>query len=241
MVSLTAKQFVTKLRACQSDEELIKYQRSFKFDKDNQAEDDYFIGVKMGLVFELAKAFIDLPLDEVEILLESPVHEVRAGGMSVMDFQARRKNTPEARRKEIYDLYLRRHDRINNWDLVDRAAPHVIGGYLYEFDQPRTILYELAKSKNPWERRTSIYSTFYFIRKGELDDTFAIAKLLMNDEHELIQKASGAWLREAGKQDLPKLTSFLDQHASAMPKVMLRHATEKLSDAEKKYYRNRVT
>jgi DNA alkylation repair enzyme len=148
---------------------------------------DEFIGVRMGQVFALAKEFIELPPAELERLLESPIHEVRAGALSIMDKQARRRRTSEARRKELFELYLRRIDRVDNWDLVDLAAPYVVGGYLS--DKPRDVLYELARSENPWKRRTAIVSTGFFIRQGEVDDTFRIAELLAADDHELVQKA----------------------------------------------------
>src|SRR5204863_9504893 len=122
----------------------------------------------------------------------------------------------ESRRKELFDLYIKRHDRINNWDLVDRSAPYVVGGYLH--DKPRNILYKLAGSKNIWERRTSIVSTYYFIRQGDIVDTFNIAEILLNDKHDLIHKATGGWLREAGKRNPKKLLSFLDQYAATMPR-----------------------
>src|SRR5215207_11525526 len=115
----TAENFVEKLKTFQSEEELKKFQRYFKTGKGEYGEGDEFIGVKMGQLFALAKEFIEMPPDEIEKLLESPIHEVRAGGLSIMDKQARRKRTPESRRKELFDLYMRRTDRINNWDLVD--------------------------------------------------------------------------------------------------------------------------
>jgi 3-methyladenine DNA glycosylase AlkD len=188
--------------------------------------DDEIIGVRMKSIFDLAKESVGLPLDQIEVLLESRIHEVRVGGVSVMDFQARGKKTPERRRKELCDLYLRRHDRIDSWDLVDRAAPWVVGGYL--FDKPREELYELARSKNVWERRTAITSTFFFIRQGDVDDTFALAELLLEDEGRLMANAVGGWLREAGKKDEPRLLAFLDKHAPTMQRVTLRFATEKL-------------
>ena len=166
----------------------------------------------MGLVFTLAKEFIEMPPEEIETLLESPFHEARAGALSIMDKQARSKKTPASRRKELYDLYLRRTDRINNWDLVDISAPTVVGGYLY--DKPRDILYHLARSENVWGRRTAIVSTAYFIRKCDLDDTVKIAEMLLHDKHDLIHKPVGGWLREAGKQDRQRLLGFLDQHAA---------------------------
>lgn len=211
-----------------------KLQRYFKSGAGEYGEGDKFIGVRMGQVFALAKKFMELQPAEIEKLLESPIHEVRAGAVSIMDFQARDKKTSVARRKELFDLYLRRHDRINNWDLVDRSAPHVVGGYLS--DKRRKVLYRLARSKNVWERRTAIVSTWYFIRKGDIDDTFKLAELLLDDDHDLIHKAAGGWLREAGKRDRQRLLSFLDAHASRMPRTYLRYATEHLDKKTRDHY-----
>jgi hypothetical protein len=214
---MSAKQFIKKLETHRSPEELKKIQRYFKSGEGQYGEGDEFMGVRMGQVFALAKEFIEMPPSEIEKLLESPIHEVRAGAMSIMDKQARHKKTPESRRKELYDLYMRRHDRINKWDLVDLGAPFAVGGYL--FDKPRAILHKLARSKTIWERRTAIVSTAYFIRQGEIADTFKIAEMLLNDKEDLIHKAAGGWLREAGKRDRQRLLSFLDKHAATMPRT----------------------
>ncbi len=229
----TAERFILQLEAHQSDEELAKIQRYFKSGKGEYGDGDIFMGVRMGDVFNLAKVFIEMPPDEIETLLESSIHEVRAGGMSIMDKQARHKKTTDSRRKELYDLYLRRHDRINNWDLVDLGAIHVIGGYL--FDKPRDILYDLARSENLWERRTAIVATAFFIKQKDTKDTFAIAELLLNDKEDLIHKAVGGWLRAAGGE---RLIAFLDQHAATMPRTMLRYAIEHLDKAQREYYLN---
>lgn len=231
---ISAKWFVKRMEAHRSPEELKKIQRYFKSGKGEYGEGDQFMGVRMGHVFALAKEFIDLPPDEIEKLLESPVHEVRAGALSIMDKQARNKKTPESRRKELFNLYLRRMDRINNWDLVDVCAPYVIGGYL--FDKPRDILYKLARSKNMWERRTAIVSTYYFIRQNDITDTFKIAEMLLNDDQDLIHKAAGGWLREAGKQDQQKPLRFLDKHAATMPRTFLRYAIERLDKKQREHY-----
>ena len=227
--SITAEQFAQKLKALGSPAGAKGVPKYFK-----HGEGDEFIGVPMRQVFALAKAFIDMPLSEIEKLLDSPIHEVRVGAVSIMDWQARSKKTPVERRQALFDLYLRRHDRINNWDLVDRSAPYVIGGYL--FDKPRDVLYALARSKNAWERRTAIVSTYYFIRQGDVDDTFKIAEMLLEDEHDLIHKAFGGWLREAGKKDRQRLLSFLDQHAATMPRVALRYAIEHLDERQRAHY-----
>jgi 3-methyladenine DNA glycosylase AlkD len=188
----------------------------------------------MGEVFALAKEHMDMPLDEIEKLLESPIHEARVGAVSIMDFQARSKKTTEARRRELFDLYIRRHDRINSWDLVDRSAPYVVGGYL--FDRPRKILYKLARSQNMPERRTAIVSTGFFIRQGDVDDTFKIAGMLINDEQDLIHKATGWMLRAAGGVDRQRLLNFLDKYAATMPRAALRYAIEHLDRKQREHY-----
>ena len=231
---MNAKQFVEKLKAHRSQDELKKIRRYFRSGEGEYGEGDEFIGVRMGQVFALAKDFIEMAPSEIEKLLESPIHEVRAGAVSIMDWQARKKKTPAARRKELFDLYLRRHDRINNWDLVDRSAPYVVGGYL--FDKSREILYKLARSKDIWERRTAIVSTYYFIREGDVADTFKIAAILLEDDHDLIHKATGGWLREAGKKDPQKLLSFLNKHAASMPRTALRYAIERLDKKQREHY-----
>ena len=230
--NLTAKRFIEQLKTYQSPAEREKLQRYFK--TPSNGEVDQFIGVRMGQVFALAKEFIAMTPDEIEKLLESKIHEVRAGGCSVMDKQARSKKTSPERRKELYDLYLRRHDRINNWDLVDVCAIHVVGGYL--FDRPRKILYKLARSKNMWERRTSIVSTAYFIRKGDLDDTYKIAEMLLEEKEDLVHKATGWMLRFAGDKDRPRLLKFLDKHAATMPRVALRYSMEHLDKQQRDHY-----
>lgn len=224
-----AAQFIKALTALRSAKQRAQYQRAFPHTTGNE-----FLGVRMGQVFALAKEFIALPLKEIEQLLENRFHEARVGAVSVMDFQARSKKTPTAHRKALYALYLRRHDRINNWDLVDRSAPYVVGGYL--FDKPRKILYKLARSKNIWERRTAIVSTGYFIRQGDVADTFKIAALLLNDEQDLIHKATGWMLRAAGSVERKQLLSFLDEHAATMPRVCLRYAIEHLEAKHRAYY-----
>ena len=214
-VNVTAKQFVDTL------------------DELGSKQDEYQ-NVSMGQVFALAKECMDMPPKEIEKLLESPFHKVRAGAVSIMDWQARSKKTPVARRKELFDLYIKRHDRIDDWDLVDRSAPYVVGGYLN--DKPRDILYKLARSKSPWERRSAITATYFFIRQGDVDDTFKIAEILVHDPHDLVQKAVGGWVREAGKKNPQKLIDFLDNYAATMPRTMLRYAIEHLEKKQRDHY-----
>jgi 3-methyladenine DNA glycosylase AlkD len=193
-------------------------------------------GLGMGQIFALAKDFTDAPLREVEKLLNSPIHKVRVGAVSIMDFQARAKKTTEERKKELFDLYLRKHDRINTWDLVDRSAIWVVGGYL--FDKPRKVLYKLAKSKFMPERRTAIVATLYFIGRKDVDDAFKLAEIMLYDKEDLIHKANGWALRFAGDKDRKQLVKFLDKHAASMPRVTLRYSLEHFDKKLRDHYMN---
>lgn len=234
MTKLTAENFINELKSHQSDAEFKKIRHYFKADD----PENRVIGVRMKITFDLAKQYTGMPLDEIEHLLECPYYEARMGAVSIMDFQAKHKNTDRERRKELFELFISRHDRINNWDFMDRAAPRVVGGYLYEYNQPCDVLYKLATSDNPWERRTAIVSTGYFIRKKELDDTYKIAEILLNDDHEFVQKAVGTWLRHAGKQDEKRLLDFLEKHAAEMNRTTLTTTMENLNKEQKKYFRS---
>jgi 3-methyladenine DNA glycosylase AlkD len=192
--------------------------------------------LRMGQIFGLAKEYVDMEPDEIEKLLDGPSHEARVGAVSVMGKQATHKRTTDDRRQELYELYLRRTDRINTWDLVDVSAHHVVGGYL--FDKPRNPLYELARSDDWWERRIAMFSTLHFIRKDDLDETFALAEILAEDEHEMVQTVTGGMLREAGKHDRPRLLAFLDKNAARMPRRGLRDAIEHLDKDQRAHYRS---
>ena len=185
------------------------------------------MGVPMPKVFPIAKAFTALPLTEIDALLDDPRYEVRMAAVSVMDFQARKKRLPDEDRKALFDLYLRRHDRLNNWDFVDRAAPYVIGDYL--LDKDRSLLDRMAQSENPHERRTALVSTFAFIRRGDVSDTFRIAGLLVGDNDTYVQKAIGSWTREAGKKDPTALITFLNRHKDRLPRSTITAASKHLS------------
>jgi 3-methyladenine DNA glycosylase AlkD len=190
--------------------------------------------IPMRQLFDLAKDFSTADPVVSEHLLLQRDHAHRVVAVSIMDFQARDKKTSAERRRELYELYLRRHDHIDTWDLIDRAAPHVIGGYLS--DKSRQPLYELAISPQWWERRTAIVSTWFFIRQDDVDDTFRIGDILANDPEDLVQKAVGGWIREAGKRDQPRLLAYLDQHAATMPRTALRYAIEHLDPDTRSHY-----
>ena len=230
----TADEFIALLTAMRSEKQIAQNERYFKNVKADGTNVDQFIGVRMGSIFELAKEFVDMPVGEIEKLLESSVHEVRAGAMSIMGQCAKRKKVDAGRIADLYDLYLRRHDRINDWDLVDLAAYFVVGKHLE--DKPRKILYTLARSKNMWERRTAIVATAHFIRQGDVDDTFKIAEMLVRDKEDLVNKGTGWMLRYAGDKERGKLVTFLDKFAAVMPRVLLRYSIEKLDPELRSHY-----
>lgn len=223
----TAAQFLADLAEHRDPAEREKLVRHFTTGR------DAFLGVRMGTVFALAQRHVDMPLAEIEALLESPVHEARAGAVKIMAKRAARRDGDGA---ALYDLYLRRHDRIDNWDLVDLGAWDVVGRHLA--DRPRDVLDRLAASGVVWERRTAVLATLHFLRRGEVDDAFRLCGLLHADPHHLVQKAVGGILREAGKHDPDRLRAFLDAHAAAMPRVALRYAVEKLHPDERRHYRS---
>jgi hypothetical protein len=193
------------------------------------------MGVPIPKVFPIAKAHAGLPLDQIEVLLDDPRYQVRMAAVAIMDFQAQRKSLSAEHRKALFDLYLRRHDRIDTWDLVDRAARRVVGEYL--LDKDRSVLGDLARSEDPWRRRTAIVATFAFIRLGETRDILRIAGILSGDPHEYVQKALGSWLREAGKVDEDALVAFLQAHRDTLPKTTMTSATAKLSPARRERLR----
>lgn len=224
MSELTATAFLDALRPHGSEGNRDKIRRYYRGDAEP-------LGVRMKTVFDTAKAFEGMPLGEVERLLDSGIYEGRIGAVSILDFKARRRRITDDERRELYDLYLRRHDRIDSWDLVDRAAPRVVGWYL--LDKSRDPLYALAESSNPWERRTAITAAFWLIRSRDLDDPLALARILLHDPEELVNKSVGTALREVGAVDEPRLVAFLEEHASTMPRVTLRYAAERLAPAQR--------
>ncbi|VXD14320.1 conserved hypothetical protein [Marinoscillum sp. 108] len=187
-------------------------------------------------IFSLAKESKLMPVSEVVKLLNAQNHDHRLGAVSILDWKARNKGTSAEEKREIYQAYVDHHKNIDDWGMVDRAAPYVVGGYL--FDKDRSPLYELARSANPMERRTAIVSTYFFIRQDQIDDTFRIAEMLVHDPEHFVQTAVGSWIREAGKKDEVRLRAFLDQFAHGMPRVALRYAIEKLDPELRKHYLN---
>lgn len=208
--------------------------RFFKTDPGQYGEGDKFLGITVPKLRKIAKQFPNLELTEIEKLLQNPWHEVRLSGLYVLvnQFQKGDKKT----KKLIYTFYLKHRASVNNWDLVDTSAPRIVGEYLLKNPDEKKILYRLVKSKNIWERRIAIVATLSFIRKNEFTDILALSKLLFNDTHDLLHKAVGWMLREAGKRDVSVLKKFLKEYASMMPRTALRYAIEKFSPEERKKY-----
>lgn len=189
------------------------------------AEHDKFLGIPNPELRKLSKEFKKLSLDELQTLIESPFNEKRLLALFILTLQYQKSDTQT--KIKIFEFYLKNTKHINNWNLVDASAHLIIGAHLFE--TKRELLNKLTQSQNLWERRIAIVSTWYFIRKNDLDWTFKIAKKLLKDEHDLMHKAVGWMLREAGKRDEKELIAFLDKHAKQMPRTMFRYAIERLS------------
>lgn len=204
----------------------------FKTGPGQYAEGDEFIGVSVPNLRKIAQKFMCIPLDDLQPLIQSSINEERLLALIILTQQYQNATIQE--KKTLYQFYIHNIKYVNNWNLVDASAHLIIGAHLW--DKDREPLLKLAASKVLWERRISMVSTWYFIRKNDLAWTFKIASILKNDTHDLIHKAVGWMLREAGKRNQAELVQFLDQHANAMPRTMLRYAIEKFTEKQRKSY-----
>ena len=207
-------------------------QRFFKTGPGEYGEGDQFIGITMPNLRKVTKQHLSLPLKEVETLLHSKIHEHRMAALVIWTYQYEKAD--QKTREQIYKAYLNNTKYINNWDLVDVTTPRIVGQHL--FNRDRKILYTLANSNNLWEKRISILATFWFISKNQFDDTLKIAKILLDDPHDLIHKAVGWALREVGKRDQIVEEQFLKKHYKTMPRTMLRYAIERFEETLRKQY-----
>jgi 3-methyladenine DNA glycosylase AlkD len=221
-----------QLRALASPEVARIQQGFFKTGPGQYGEGDVFLGIKVPVLRTLAKQQRDASLTTMQTLLDSKYHEERVFALLLlMQFYQR---ADEIGRQAAFDLYLGNTHRINNWDLVDISAPHIVGRHLQ--DRPRKLLHRMAKSASLWERRIAIIATFHFIRLDDFADTLQIAQTLLHDEHDLMHKAVGWMLREVGKRDLASEEVFLKQHHRNMPRTMLRYAIERFPEPKRKNY-----
>jgi len=207
-------------------------QRFFKTAEGEYGFGDKFLGIRVPVIRQAVKKFKTTPLSVAEKLLKSEYHEVRLYALLLLVFRFSKSSVDE--QDEIYHLYLSNTQYVNNWDLVDSSAHHIVGAYLENKD--RSVLYDLSKSNLLWERRIAIMSTFYFIKKNQFGDTLRISEQLLSDQEDLIHKAVGWMLREVGKQDLAIAVAFLKTHYQKMPRTMLRYAIEKFSKEERQKY-----
>ena len=209
--------------------------RFFKTAPGQYGAGDRFLGIAVPVLRRLAVKYDEASLRVLEGLLRSPWHEERLLALLILVRQYG-KGDP-AQREAIYRLYMRHTTRINNWDLVDCSAEHIVGAHLR--DSTRARLVRLARSKDLWERRIAMLATFHYIKRGEFDDTLRIARILRDDSHDLIHKAVGWMLREVGKRDRKVEEAFLHQHAKRMPRTMLRYAIEHFPERLRQRYLNR--
>ena len=198
----------------------------FKTGKGEYGEGDIFIGVTVPAQRKIAVRYKKLARADVAKLLQSRIHEHRFTALEILVLQY------ESGDEAVFDFYLTQTGRINNWDLVDTSAPYIVGDHL--LTRPRDLLYGLARSSNIWERRIAMISCMAFMRKGDTKDAFAIAALLLTDKHDLIQKAVGWMLREAGKVSKESLARFIKKHYAAIPRTSLRYAIERFPDVERR-------
>ena len=217
-------------------EKAIILPRFFKTGKGEYGEGDKFLGIVVPHTRKVARQYAHAPQETIDDLLHSEWHECRLCGLLILVMQYNRGTREE--RQRIFDFYLSRTARINNWDLVDLSAPAIVGTHLAG-SEDRSLLYRLAESTLLWERRIAIVSTLTLIRQNDFTDTFALADRLIDDHHDLMQKATGWMLREMGKRDISLLRIFLDKHAATMPRTTLRYAIEKMDTAERKEWMGR--
>jgi 3-methyladenine DNA glycosylase AlkD len=220
---MTAREVQDRLRELGSPEAAAMAARFFKTGAGQYSEGDIFLGLRAAVMHGLSKEYRGLRIDEIVVLLQSPVHEDRLLALLIMVRQFARGDA--VIRKALYERYLAHTRYVNNWDLVDASAREIVGGYLA--DRSRRPLDRLASSSSLWERRISIVATHYFIRRGEFADTLRIAERLLDDREDLIHKAVGWMLREVGKKHQPTLESFLKRHGRVMPRTALRYAIER--------------
>jgi 3-methyladenine DNA glycosylase AlkD len=230
--SISIREVKAEIRSFENSSKAKFLQRFFKTGKGEYAEGDIFLGITVPVSRSLAKKFSGLSIDDSFSLLKSKLHEERLIALFIITHHFEK--SPNEKQKDIIDKYLAHTKYINNWDLVDSSAYKILGKYL--LDKPKDILFKLAKSPMLWERRIAMVSTYAFIKQKESTLTFQLALLLMNDKEDLMHKAVGWMLREAGKHDPIGLEIFLSENYKKMPRTMLRYSIEKFSEKKRKAF-----
>lgn len=234
-----ANTLLSRMLSHQDPSQVAGLSRFFKCGPGQYGEGDRFLGIKVPITREVVKStWKEVTFEDLKECISSEYHELRlAALLTLIEIFSHSKKKPEVQQSCI-DFYLSHTTFINNWDLVDQSCYPLLGVWL--LDKDRTILYDLARNgKTIWEQRIGIVSTMTFVRAGQLDDTFAIADLFLNENehlHDLLEKAVGWLLREAGKRDSERLANWLYPRASSMPRTMLRYAIEKFPKTERQHY-----
>lgn len=223
------------LKALGSKDKRKVYMRFFKTGKGEYGEGDVFWGVTVPDVKSVAKSYYkDISLDECESLLHDPVHEVRLCALHILVFKYGKGDG--VLKRGVYDLYVRNFEFVNNWDLVDCSAHKIVGDFVLNNPNERSVLYDLAKSGHLWSERVSVISCFTLIRANEFEDILKLSEMFLDHEHDLMHKAVGWMLREVGKRDMDLLRGFLNKHIKDMPRTMLRYSIERMEEKERKGY-----
>jgi 3-methyladenine DNA glycosylase AlkD len=228
---------INELKAIANPQKALLLQRYFKTGKGDYAEGDKFLGIMVPEQRKVAKKYENLEFDQIQNLISTNIHEYRFTALQILVIQYKKldKKGNQKNKRKIVDFFLKNKKYINNWDLVDTSVPYILGMWL--LDKDKEILYKLARSKNIWDRRIAIISTFQFIKNNDFKEALAIAKILLNDKHDLIHKATGWMLREIGKKNESILEKFLEENFEMMPRTMLRYAIEKFSKEKRNLYR----
>ncbi|PIV90244.1 DNA alkylation repair protein [Candidatus Gracilibacteria bacterium CG17_big_fil_post_rev_8_21_14_2_50_48_13] len=221
------------LHAC-ADKDLATFQQKFfKTQTGGYGEGDQFLGITVPKTRSIAKQYSSMDLQEIAELLQSPWHEARLTALHLLE-HAYTKGGPE-QRKDVVKTYLQHVSFVNNWDLVDTSAHKILGRYVWETGKT-DLLWALAESEYLWSERISMVATLWLMKHGQTIEAIALAKYFLAHPHDLMHKAVGWMLREVGKVDIHALRSFLDVHAQAMPRTMLRYSIEKLDQQERQKY-----
>ncbi len=226
---MIAKEVINELKILATEDRRKSNEWFFKTNKGEYGYGDIFLGVRMPDIRKVAKKFSPkITLKELTELIQSPIHEVRLCALIILVNQYNKGNF-----SKIFEYYIRQISFINNWDLVDSSAPYIVGDYLYNNPDERSILFEFVHSENLWVRRISIVSTFTLIKNNQFNETLQIAKILLNDKHDLIHKAVGWMLREVYKRDQDLIRTFLKQNYAQLPRTTLRYAIERMDEVER--------
>ncbi len=231
------EKIINELKRYRNEKKGAVLDRFFKTGKGQYGEGDIFWGIDVPTSRKIAEKHIGLPRKYVLNLMQNKVHEVRLVGLLILVGQYKKADIKG--KADIVKFYLANTKCVNNWDLVDSTAHQILGDFLLD-KQDRKILLTLSHSKDLWEQRIAIVATFAFIRKGELDWTYKIVDTLDQHKHDLIHKACGWMLREAGKKDEQRLREYLDKKASSLPRTMLRYSIEKFDENERQKYLNKI-